>query len=487
MRLGDLVAALAAAGTLERAPEAEVAIGDVTDDSRRVVPGSLFCAVEGTTSDGHRFVADAVRGGAVAAVVRRPLDVGVPQVVVRDTRAAVAVVARAWHGGAAGGLRLVAVTGTNGKTTTVALLRHILGEGGRAGSIGTLGAVHGRNESLDGFDSLTTPGALDLHRALAELARRGCTTVVMEASSHALDQGRLLGLEFAAAVFTNLTQDHLDYHPTMDAYRAAKLGLVRQIARGGWLVVNADDEAWAGIAAPAGAHLVHFGRAESAEVVIRRTTLRDRGADAVFRFGTRDQAVTLPLLGEFNVMNAAGAAAAAWRLGESPEAIAARLADAPQVLGRMEQISAGHHVILRDYAHTPDALERALAALRPIARGRLIVVFGAGGDRDRRKRPLMGAAVARGAHVPIVTSDNPRTEDPDRIIDEIEAGMGETPRIRITDRRAAIHRAVAMLQPGDCLLLAGKGHETYQVIGTERVPFDEREVVAEALAARTAR
>jgi UDP-N-acetylmuramoyl-L-alanyl-D-glutamate--2,6-diaminopimelate ligase len=454
-------------------------ISGITADSRRARPGWLFCAVVGSATDGHRFLEDAVRRGAAAAVVTREAAVAVPQILVRDSRIAAALAAATWHGRPAERLRLVGVTGTNGKSTTVALTRHLLNEQGDAGSVGTLGAFDGAGAPLPDEAGLTTPGPIELHAALATLVERGVRTVVMETSSHALHQRRVAGLRFAAAVYTNLTRDHLDYHAGYDEYLAAKLLLSAQLAPDGAEVVNLDDPAWSAL--PDRARRVTFGLSPAADV--RATDVALGAEGSVFRLycGSVTHVVRLPLLGEFNVSNALGAAATAWALGLTVERLAARLADAPQVPGRMERLVSDGYVVLRDYAHTPDALRRALRTLRPVTRGRLVVLFGCGGDRDRGKRPVMGEIAAREADFAIVTSDNPRTEDPERIIDDVEAGMEGVAHLRIADRREAIHRALPMLGSGDCLLLAGKGHETYQVVGTDKVPFDERTIVHEAL------
>jgi len=303
----------------------------------------------------------------------------------------------------------------------------------------------------------------------------------MEASSHSLDQGRLDGLTFTAAVFTNLTRDHLDYHGTMEAYLAAKLKLSTLLALGGLEVVNLDDSAWQ--AMPPRSPRVTFGLHPAADVRATGVVLDASGSRFRLegRYGSAE--ASLPLLGDFNVANALAAAACALGLGRPLAEVVARLAEAPQVPGRMERIAETPCIVLRDYAHTPDALERALSTLRPLTRGRVIVVFGCGGDRDRGKRPIMGRIAAQGADLAVATSDNPRTEDPDAIIDEIEQGMGDAPHLRIADRLAAIHAALAEARPGDTLLLAGKGHETYQVLGTEKVPFDERAIVRAATGA----
>jgi len=452
-------------------------------DSRSVTPGMLYVAVRGSQADGHRYIADAVRRGAVAVVVEQPQSAGVPEVVVRDGRRAALSLGAAWYAYPARRLTLLGVTGTNGKTTTTGLLKHLFNEHGAAGSIGTLGAFDGKDDPINSTaGSLTTPGPVDLQATLAELVARGATHVAMEASSHSLDQGRLDGLVFAAGVFTNLTRDHLDYHGTMDAYLAAKLKLSALLGTNGLEVVNIDDDAWKAMSPRS--PRVTFGLSAAADVRASAVVLDASGSrfELSGRFGTTE--ASLPLLGDFNVANAIAAAACALGLGHSLHDVVARLAAAPQVPGRMEKISEIPSVVLRDYAHTPDALERALATLKPLTRGRLIVVFGCGGDRDKGKRAIMGRIAAEGSDLAVVTSDNPRTEDPDAIVDDVEQGMGSVPHRRITDRLAAIHAALEEARPGDTLLLAGKGHETYQVIGTEKVPFDEREIVEQAVKGR---
>jgi UDP-N-acetylmuramoyl-L-alanyl-D-glutamate--2,6-diaminopimelate ligase len=459
-----------------RAPDAWPEITGITEDSRALTAGGLFCAVQGSQQDGHRYLGEAHRLGAAAAVVTRPEDLPLPQVVVRDSRAAVAIVAAEWHGRPAASLRIIGVTGTNGKSTTVALIRHLLNDRRDVGSIGTLGAFDGTGEALPDT-GLTTPGAVTLHATLAQLVRRGGRTVVMEASSHALDQHRLDGLSLAAGVYTNLTHDHLDYHGDLSSYFAAKALLSTLIARDGVEVVNLDAPAWKALASRPGLRRLTFGVSDGADV--RAADISPGAQGTKFRIITQAgrASVDLPLLGDFNVSNALAASATAIGLGMPLDQAARRLGSAPQVPGRLERLVTEPFTVLRDYAHTPDALARAIAAVKPITPGRVIVLFGAGGDRDKRKRPEMGRIVAREADLAIVTSDNPRTESPDRIMDEIEAGMDGTAHIRLVDRREAIARALRIAEPGDCVLLAGKGHETYQVIGTQRIPFDEREIV----------
>ena len=482
-RLSHLAEALRRDGLLVTVPAEDVALTGVTADSREVAPGMLYVAVRGAVADGHRYVGDAVRKGAAAVAVEQSMGAGVPELVMRDGRRAAVSLGRAWYGDPGRRLTLIGITGTNGKTTTTALVRHLFNAGGTAGSIGTLGAFDGSGAAVKSTaGSLTTPGPIDLQATLAALVARGVTHVAMETSSHSLDQGRLDGLTYAAGVFTNLTRDHLDYHGTMEAYLAAKLKLDGLLAPDGVQVVNVDDPAWAAL--PRGRRRVTCGIHAAADV--RPEGLVQDHAGSRFTLvtpGGRAE-VRLPLLGEFNVANALAAAATGIGLGLPVTAIADRLTAAPQVPGRMERIAEAPAIVLRDYAHTPDALERALQALRPLTPGRLIVVFGCGGDRDRGKRPVMGRLAATLADHAIVTSDNPRTEDPDAIIADVEAGMGSAPHDRCADRRVAIRRALELARRGDTVLLAGKGHETYQVIGTEKQPFDEREIVAGLLDGR---
>ena len=464
-------------GTLPSSVEA------VGDDSRLIQPGALFLAVRGAERDGHAYLALAAERGAAAAIVDDASRTTLPALVVTDTRRAAAVAARAFYGDAAASLRLIGVTGTNGKTTTVGMLRHLLDEEtSRAASIGTLGVLVGSaGEPLDGGSGLTTPGPVELQRVLRVLHDDGVRTIAIETSSHALHQRRVEGLSFAAGVFTNFTRDHLDYHGTMQEYFAAKALLIAQLDRDGIAVVNADDRAWDSL--PSAPRAVRFGLGAAADVRARRVRSTADGSRFDLVLGGESFDVTLPLLGDFNVANALGAAACAWALGLPPDVIVERVATMPQVPGRLEIVHEGP-TVLRDYAHTPDSLERSIAAVRPFAAGRLIVVFGCGGDRDRGKRPEMGRIAVQGADLAIVTSDNPRTEDPERILDDIEAGMGGVAHERIEDRRDAIARALALAGPGDLVLLAGKGHETYQVRGTTKLPFDERQIVHEIVTER---
>ena len=464
-------------------------VTDIVDDSRQVRPGALFVAVRGTERDGHDYLSDAQMRGAAAAIVEDAARSTGPRIIVRDSRGAAAIAAAAFFGQPARALRTIAVTGTNGKTTTVGMLRHLLDEpGSPSASIGTIGVLVGSaGVPLEGGAGLTTPGPIELQRVLRTLGERGVRTLAMEVSSHSLEQRRIEGMRFDAAVFTNLTRDHLDYHGTMELYFDAKARLVSHLTEDGVAVVNADDVAWTALP-PAPRRITFGSRGQGADVWADDVRFTPRGstwalvAEPSKKRGRTDARarradVTLPLIGDFNVVNALGAAAAAIAVGMPVPEVARRLATLPQVPGRLE-IVLDRPTVLRDYAHTPDALERALRAVRPFVGGRLTAVFGCGGDRDRGKRPVMGGIAERLADHVILTSDNPRTEDPERILDEIEAGM-QGQHERIEDRREAIARALATSSPDDVILLAGKGHETYQIRGTARLPFDEREIVRE--------
>jgi UDP-N-acetylmuramoyl-L-alanyl-D-glutamate--2,6-diaminopimelate ligase len=470
-------------GLLRRAGAAEVEVQGVTDDSRVVELGDLFCAWRGTTSDSHDYLPAAARAGAAAAVVERVVEeVELPQLVVTDGRRGAAAAASCVYGDPADQLSIAGVTGTNGKTTTAWIMRHLMATRQPTALIGTLGLWLDASAAMEGTESLTTPGPVDLAALLRVLVERGIGGVAMEVSSHALDQGRVAAARFSAAVFTNLTRDHLDYHGTIARYRAAKLLFVKLLRPEGVAIVNADDAAWAGIAEQAAHSLAFSTRAEQkADLTALNITLHEGGSRFDLKTRNARVPVELPLLGDFNVQNALGAAGAALALGLSIEEIAKALAEVPQVPGRLERIAEQPCPVLRDYAHTPDALQRVLTTLRPLVKKRLIVVFGAGGDRDQGKRPLMGDIAQRDADLAIVTSDNPRTEDPDAIIDQITAGM-ETGRYqRVPDRRMAIRVALETATAGDLILLAGKGHETYQVLGTTKHAFDERVIVRELL------
>ncbi|MEJ2482792.1 MAG: UDP-N-acetylmuramoyl-L-alanyl-D-glutamate--2,6-diaminopimelate ligase [Gemmatimonadota bacterium] len=454
-------------------------------DSRSVQPGDLFCAIPGTRVDGHSFLDQVASAGAAGAIVERAGDArGLPRFIVSDTRVAAAHLAELFEGDPAGDLTFAGITGTNGKTTTALLLRHLMSGSTPSAAVGTLGTVY--PDGTLGAGRLTTPDPLTLSATFRALVDEGVRFVAMEVSSHALEQHRADAIRFEVAVFTNLTRDHLDYHVDMERYREAKLRLVGLLREQGACAVNADEPAWDANAFGA-VRTVRFGFAPSADVRAEEPRFVPGGSEWELLTPEGRSEVRLPLVGSFNISNALAAAAAAHLMGIGPAEIARGLSSAPQIPGRMEALARRPVLVVRDYAHTPDALERALEALRPSVRGRLIVVFGCGGDRDPGKRPDMGRIGVSGSDYAIITSDNPRTEDPTAIVQDTIAGLPSGEWEAIVDRREAIRRALELAGADDGVLLAGKGHETYQEVGEERQPFDESVVVAELLAQREGR
>ena len=460
----------------DAAPEVEVSSLAYRSDD--VAPGALFFCVRGFTADGHDFAADAVRRGAAALVCERPLGLGVPEVMVDDVRAAMGPAAARFFGDPTRDLRVVGITGTNGKTTTAFLVRQLLeATGTPTGLLGTVkSVVGGRDEPV----VRTTPEAPDLHATFRRMLAAGDRACAMEVSSHALALGRVGGVRWACRVFTNLTQDHLDFHPTMEDYFDAKR---RLFDAPGPAVVNVDDAYGRRLAAALDDPTTF---AVHGDADYRATDVGFDPAGSTFTCVAPDGEVRveMPLPGLFNVQNALAAIAAAVTLGAPLAELPAALARATRVPGRFEPVRAGQDfAVLVDYAHTPDSLDNVLRAARELADGRVHVVFGAGGDRDRSKRPLMGAVATRLADRVIVTSDNPRSERPEAIVDEILAGTGPGVEVEL-DRRAAIVRAVETAAPGDVVVIAGKGHELGQEFeGGRKEPFDDREVAAEALRA----
>ena len=450
-------------------------------DGRSVQPGALFFCVRGFTRDGHDFAPEAIANGAVALVVDHPLGLGVPEVQVDDVRAAMAPVAARFHGDPSARLDVVGITGTSGKTTTSFLVRELLeGAGRRTALLGTVkSVVAGREGTL----ARTTPEAVDLQAAFAEMADGGDAACAMEVSSHALELHRADAIHWAVAVFTNLSQDHLDFHPTMEEYFLAKRRLFEAGPRVG--IVNVDDAWGARLAAEMDVTTVSVEGDADVRAVDVRPGLEGTDFAVVDRGGTRLD-LRSPLRGRFNVANALAAVVVARALGVDDAAIAAALRTAAPVPGRLEPVEEGQgFAVLVDYAHKPGALESVLDAARDLTRGRVIVVFGAGGDRDRGKRPIMGEVAGRLADEVVITSDNPRSEDPDAIVAEIVAGVGRRD-VRVEpDRRAAIELAVSLARDGDVLLVAGKGHEQGQELaGGRKIPFDDVAVAREALRAR---
>lgn len=475
---------------LDRPASRALTVSGLAYDSRRLQPGDLFFALPGGSTDGGRFLAEAAARGAAAAVgqdvvVGAPL----PLVVVRDAREAMGRMAAAFHAYPARNLRTIGVTGTNGKTTTAFLCKHILDAAQRrCGLVGTIKYVVGDREIEA---PRTTPESPDLQALLAEMRDEGCKSVAMEVSSHSLVQGRVSGVEFDVAVFTNLTQDHLDYHKSMESYFEAKALLFEsaaaqehKVCRG---VVNADDRF--------GHRLVErftkklkiltFGFGASAD--FRATDLHTDAQGSRFHLAARGRSylVRLPLIGNFNIANALASLAATAALGLEVRAAVAALASAPQVPGRLERVPAKRSFqVFVDYAHTDDALRNVLSTLSNLQPHRLLVVVGCGGDRDRAKRPLMAAVAEEFADWTILTSDNPRSEDPEQILADMRAGLRADHHEVIPARDEAIRRAVDLAEPGDLILIAGKGHETYQELASGRVPFDDSKIARRAIEAK---
>jgi UDP-N-acetylmuramoyl-L-alanyl-D-glutamate--2,6-diaminopimelate ligase len=487
MKTRELISVLAGASLRGALPDE---VTGITCDSRAVRPGDLFVARPGLASDGHAFAAQAAANGAALLVVEKEPDPSsaAPTIFVPDAREALALLARAFHGRPASKLRLAGVTGTNGKTTSTHFLTAVARAAGeRTGRIGTVG-YDIAGTTLDAPH--TTPEATVLNELLARMVAANVSFCAMEVSSHALEQRRSYGLDFAAALFTNLTQDHLDYHPDFESYYAAKRRLFRT-ADGGVdappiAIVNVDDAHGRRLAAEADGRVVTFGVERDADYRARVLDMDATGTRAVFATPAGELPVVIRMVGPFNVLNALGAAAAMRELGYAPDAVAAGIGSLTGVPGRMERVDAGQpFAVIVDYAHTPDALERVLGAARAATAGRLIAVFGCGGDRDRKKRPMMGRLATRIADRTWITSDNPRSEAPDDIVAEIAAGAREGGgRFDIeVDRRAAIEAALGAAGPGDTVVIAGKGHEPYQILRDRTIHFDDREEAARVLGA----
>lgn len=469
----DVAAIAATSGGILRGESSTLVVA-ATHDSRAVVPGTLFCCVPGTNFDGHDFASKAIEDGATALLVERSVSDRVPEIVVPDVRAAMGLAAAEVYDRPSDELTVIGVTGTNGKSSIVQLAADVWSQAGhRAEIYGTLTGAR------------TTPEATDLQRRLRASIDRRIDTVAIEVSSHALALSRVVGTRFAAAIFTNLGRDHLDFHHDMESYFEAKAELFT--ARYTDLaIINVDDPYGARIASRVadadGVELVEYGLADAGDLTID---------GPISRFKWRGHDVVLQLAGQHNVANALGAATAASALGLDSNDIADALCATAPVRGRFELIDIGQPFTLAvDYAHTPDALEAVLNASRQVSAGKVIVVFGCGGDRDQEKRPEMGLVVDRGADIAVVTSDNPRSEDPLAIIDAITGGMtagvGGQPASRVIvepDRRDAIAAALAEAQAGDLVLIAGKGHEAVQLIGDQELPFDDRQVALEELGA----
>jgi UDP-N-acetylmuramoyl-L-alanyl-D-glutamate--2,6-diaminopimelate ligase len=480
--LGELAARLPGARLFG---PADLAVSEVGYDSRRIGPGGLFVAVRGRLDDGNRYVEAALKRGAAAVASEAEPRPGTPWLQVPDARAALALASAAVLGEPARRLELVGVTGTNGKTTTAYLIDAALRASGfRSGLVGTVQYRIGDRLSEA---VRTTPESSDLQALLREMVDAGCSHAVLEVSSHSLALQRVLGCPFRVAVFTNLTRDHLDFHGDMDAYFAAKRTLFDTLLRAdGHAVVNADDDRAGEIVRVSRGRVWTYALQRPADLTADGVQLSLGGTRFLARTPAGSFEVSTPLLGRFNVLNLLAGLGAALALGLPPEAALAGLSSLPGVPGRLERVEAGQDfAVIVDYAHTDDALKNLLETVRELEPRRVITVFGCGGDRDRSKRPLMGAVAARLSDVAIVTSDNPRSEPPDAIIDEIERGMNggrKAERHRIVARRDAIAKALELAGPGDAVVIAGKGHEPYQVLRDRTIPFDDRQVARELLA-----
>jgi UDP-N-acetylmuramoyl-L-alanyl-D-glutamate--2,6-diaminopimelate ligase len=492
--LGELVAGLAI-GESQGPLESEVT--GLAYDSRRVKPGDVFVCIRGLRTDGHFYAAEAAGKGAAAVVVERELaqPVGVPLVQVADTRQALGLMAARHYGFPSHSLRMIGVTGTNGKTTTTYLAKAILEAAGH--KVGLIGTIHNLAGDEEIPTERTTPESLDLQALLAHMRDVGCSHVVMEVSSHAIELKRVAGVEFDLGIFTNLTQDHLDFHGTFENYRAAKgkfFTALGHTSKPGprWAIINRDDPSAEYFTRVSTVPVLTYGL--EAEAQVRAEEVRLRGTGLSYRLQSTEGGVELflRLSGQFNVYNSLAAAAAGLAEGCPLGVVKQALERVPGVPGRFEVVDAGQpFAVVVDYAHTPDGLENLLRAADSVTERRKILVFGCGGDRDRGKRPLMGEIAGRLADYTVVTSDNPRSEDPSAICSEVVAGVARTaagPEVYrvLVDRREAIEHAVGVAQPGDVVLIAGKGHETYQIFPNRTIHFDDREVAREELARREA-
>ncbi|MHB8899175.1 MAG: UDP-N-acetylmuramoyl-L-alanyl-D-glutamate--2,6-diaminopimelate ligase [Thermoguttaceae bacterium] len=455
-----------------------IAFDAVERDSRRVQPGDLFVAMRGTDHDGLAFVDEAIRRGCAAVVADRHADLppAVPLVLVADARQAFGDLCHALAGHPSRRLKVIGVTGTNGKTTTSCLIASILNTAGfPTGLIGTLGTFDGEEY---GPSNLTTPPADELAGWLGRMVANGCSHAVVEVSSHGLDQKRTAGIELDAACITNIRRDHLDYHPSIADYRLAKSKIFRLLTGEGFAVLNADDPATAGLLGQLSGPVLTIGMQSGAELTAVEIERFTSEQTFLLTAGSETIPVRTRMIGTHHVYNCLMAAAAGLAYGIDLPTIVRGLENLEHVPGRLERIECGQPFgVFVDFAHTPDALSGSLATLRAVTRGRILCVFGAGGNRDRAKRPLMGRAVEEAADVAIVTSDNPRNEPAERIVRDVLDGFHRPCDARVMlDRADAIGWALAQARPGDCVLIAGKGHEDHQIIGDRRVPFDDRDV-----------
>lgn len=479
MRLSQLLSGVAVLRPLEQ----DVEITALTFDSRKVKPGTAFCCISGLNADGHDFARTAVEQGAGALIVQRPMDLNVPQVLVEDTRATLPLLAANFYGRPAEKMHMFGVTGTNGKTTTTYMLKTVLDAAGeKTGLLGTVALMAG--DEVMG-SSMTTPEPVQLQSTLALFLEKQCSCTVMEVSSHALSQHRVDGIPYEVAVFTNLTQDHLDYHGTMEAYAAEKKKLFSMTKLG---VFNADDPHTPYMKDGVPCDVLTFGIDNKADIMAKDVHLGAEGIRYTLSTPIGEGKIELSIPGRFTVYNSLACAAACYGFGLSLEQIVDGLHKVHTVPGRIEVIPTPGtpYTVILDYAHTPDGLDNILAAVRGFAKGRVITVFGCGGDRDPSKRPLMGLAAGKGSDLCVVTTDNPRTEEPMAIIEQILPGLNQSgcEYYVVENRKQAIAKAMSLAKENDVVLLAGKGHEPYQEINGVRHPFDEKQIVQDILQQR---
>ena len=458
----------------------DVEVNELRYNSRKVEKGDVFCCVVGTFADGHKYAAQAVEAGAAALVVERQLDLDVPQVLVENTRIAMAEMAAAYYGNPADEMVMVGITGTNGKTSTSYMLKSIAERMGK--KVGLIGTIRNMIGDIIIDTERTTPESVDLQRILRQMKDENVDVVIMEVSSHSLDQKRVHGISYDVGCFTNLTQDHLDYHKTFENYFAAKKLMFAQCEKA---VINLDDSYAADMVAGVDIPMLTVGVREQADVTASEIDITTRGVQFDFNYRNVTSRFNVPIPGLFSVFNAMSAAGIALTLGWTLDSIKYGLEHMVSVSGRLEPLPTGKNefTVLLDYAHTPDALENLLKTVRGFATGRVVTLFGCGGDRDHAKRPIMGEIAGRFSDFAIVTSDNPRSEDPMEIIANVEDGVKKSgcEYVVIENRRDAIEYALKNANTNDVIILAGKGHENYQEINGGKQPFDEKEIVAEIL------
>lgn len=464
-------------------------ITSIENDNRKVEQGSLFICIKGYTVDGHDFAEAAVKSGAVAVIAEHDLPLNVPVIVVNDTNRAMAVLADAFYGQPSRKFKLVGITGTNGKTTVSHLIEKVLSDAGK--KTGLIGTMYTKIGAQMIETKNTTPESLTLQKTFKSMADEGVEAAVMEVSSHALDEGRVHGTEFDVAVFTNLSQDHLDYHHTMEEYKHAKgllfsqLGNTFETNKPKFAVLNVDDPASDSFMRGTSAHIITYGIDQKADISAKDITMTSKGTAFTLSAAGRELLVNMQLIGKFSVYNVLAGIGAGLALGMPLEHIIRSIEGVEGVAGRFELVNAGQDfTVIVDYAHTPDSLENVLSTISQFAQKKVFVVVGCGGDRDRTKRPLMAKIACNLATDPIFTSDNPRSEDPIEILKDMQAGAeGESYQL-IPDRKAAIEFAVKNASEGDVILIAGKGHETYQIIGSQVFDFDDRKMAKDAIEGR---